>query len=237
MPVSSLGSDPAERASRAALLAMVVHDLRGPLTVAMSHAWLLAESAASFDEATRVEMARDILTSVETLAAMLDDFALLATVGRGKAADLQDDVDPAAALRSALAGPEGDAPAAQLEGIPHVVADETWLGRVLAELVANARKAAGGAEPQLIARADGTAVIIDVVDAGPPIPPDERPAALDHLLRVPGQRRSSPRVTGLGVTVARALTEAMEGRLEIDDDDEGGCVFRLTLPASGSAML
>ena len=237
MPVSSLGSDPAERASRAALLAMVVHDLRGPVTVAMSHAWLLAESASSFDEATRAEMARDILTSVETLAAVLDDFALLAAVGRGKAADVQQDVDPAAALRAALDDPEGRTPAAQLEGAPHVLADETWLGRVLSELVANARQAAGGADPQLRARAGGTTVIIDVVDAGPSIPPAERPAALDHLLRTPGQRRSSPRVTGLGVTVARVLSEAMGGRIEIDDAPDGGCVFRLTLPASQSAML
>jgi signal transduction histidine kinase len=237
MALFSLGSDPAERSARAALLAMLVHDLRGPVTVAMSHAWLLAESASQFDEATRAEMARDILISVEALAALLDDFALLASVGDGKAPEPQQDVDPAAALRAALDDPARMALAAQLEGAPHVLADETWLGRVLAELVANARLAAGGADPQLVARADGATVIVDVSDAGPPIPLAERPAALDHLLRARGQRRSTPRVTGLGVTVARVLSEAMGGRLEIDDALDGGCVFRLTLPASQSAML
>jgi C4-dicarboxylate-specific signal transduction histidine kinase len=36
----------------------------------------------------------------------------------------------------------------------------------------------------------------------------------------------------LGLTVARVLSEAMGGSLEIDDARGAGCVFRLRLPAA-----
>ncbi|HEV3123096.1 MAG TPA: histidine kinase dimerization/phospho-acceptor domain-containing protein [Candidatus Dormibacteraeota bacterium] len=54
---------------------MIVHDLRTPLTVAMSHAELLAEAGEEFDAHTRAEMARELLASVQRLNDIVDSLA------------------------------------------------------------------------------------------------------------------------------------------------------------------
>lgn len=233
MPLPSLGDDPRERDARTELLGMVIHELRSPLTVAMSHTELLIEAGDRFDAATAAEMLGEIVVSVEALAALLDDLAVVAGLGAGGRRLPADEIDLHAALVAGLGAAAADTElAAQLDAAPAVLADQASVSRILGELVANARRATGGgAEPLLSARRRGARVVVEVTDSGPAIPDGERRQALDRLSRRQA-RGSSTRVTGMGVTVARVLAEAMDGTLEIDDAAGGGCVFRLELPAA-----
>jgi signal transduction histidine kinase len=224
--------EPDERgAGRRRFAAMVAHELRGPLTAALGQAEMLvlmtADSAA--DPAV-AGIARDIHSAMEAIAASIDD-VLLATNGPGPL-----ELGPvflAEALAEGLPeDPHLAALAAPLRQAPQVCGDRGLVARVLAELVRNGRAPSHGREqPQLSVRSAGAEVAVDFTDSGPPILTDERAAALDRLDRKPGGLRSH-RNPALGLTVARVLTEAMRGSLEIDDAPGGGCVFRLRLPAA-----
>ncbi|MBU6532514.1 sensor histidine kinase [Streptomyces sp. A108] len=80
----------------------------------------------------------------------------------------------------------------------------------------------------------GAAVcVVEVVDDGPGIAPDDARHVFSRFYRA--GRRDPDRVagSGLGLAIASAIAEAHDGRLELDGRPEGGCVFRLLLPAVG----
>ncbi|HEY6378579.1 MAG TPA: HAMP domain-containing sensor histidine kinase [Candidatus Dormibacteraeota bacterium] len=218
-------------AARRRFAAMVAHELRGPLTAAVGHAELLVmlTNGAATDP-TVAGMAREIHTAVEAVSAVIDD-VLLATVGPD-----QLELRPVY-LAEALAEGLPDDPhlatlAAPLRAAPRVRGDAPLVARILAELVRNGRAPSGGREqPRLSARLLGADVLLEAADSGPPILPEERTAALDRLDREPAGLRSR-RNPALGLSVARALAEAMGGRLEIDDAPGDGCRLRLRLPAA-----
>ena len=218
-------------AARQRFAAMVAHELRGPLTAALGQAEMLVlMTGDSRADPAVAGIARDIHSAVEAMAASIDD-VLLTTAGPG-----QLEVVPvflAEALAEGLPDdPQLAALAAPLVQAPQVRGDPNLVARALAELVRNGRAPSNGREqPQLNVRADGTDVIVDFTDSGPPILREERAAALDRLDRKPGGLRSH-RNPALGLTVARVLAEAMGGSLTIDDARDGGCVFRLRLPAA-----
>lgn len=225
--------DTDEASRRRAFVGMVVHELRGPLTVAMGHAELLAESAADFDETTRAEMAQELLGAVERVGRVLEDLVLVTTpaAGRLARAPLRLDAELEAAVRDE---PDAGALAGLLAGAPPVSADPVATRRVLAALVANGRQATPGRPvPTLRWRAEEDAVVVEVVDPGNPILPEERALALDRLAR-PASGLRSRRNPGLEMTVARVLAEGMGGGIEVDDEPAGGCVFRLRLPRASS---
>ena len=74
---------------------------------------------------------------------------------------------------------------------------------------------------------DGTATL-EVVDHGPGVPGEQRERMLAAFDRPEGAPEGGG--TGLGLWVARGLTEAMGGRLEVGDTLGGGLTLRVRLP-------
>jgi two-component system sensor histidine kinase KdpD len=105
------------------------------------------------------------------------------------------------------------------------------LQRVFTNLIDNGFTHGGGeveieAVPTLF---EGRAAVeIEVLDRGQGIAPEEREAVFERFKR--GQEAFAPGM-GLGLYLVRSLTEAMGGRIEVDDRPGGGAVFRVTLPA------
>ncbi|MFB4425411.1 sensor histidine kinase [Streptomyces sp. QL37] len=80
-----------------------------------------------------------------------------------------------------------------------------------------------------------TAHVIEVVDDGPGLTPQDAQQVFDRFFRAPsasGVPRDSG--SGLGLAIASAIAEAHGGRLELDTRPGEGCTFRLLLPAGTS---
>jgi two-component system sensor histidine kinase KdpD len=218
---------------RTALLAAVGHDLRTPLAAAKAS----VSSLLSGDIDLRLEDRRELLLaadeSLDRLAALVDN---LLDMSRLQAGVLSIDVQPTAVdevMARALDDIGPDAlgvvvePAADL---PLVMADPGLLERVLANLVSNAlRYSPTATPPHLTSSRLGERVEVRIVDRGPGIPPDQ----WDRVF-LPFQRLGDTDNTtgvGLGLALARGLTEAMGGTLEPEETPGGGLTMVVSLRA------
>ncbi len=214
---------------RALLLAGVSHDLRSPLGRIRLAAQLLPEDAG-------VARRRDvILRNVDAADRLIGSF--LDHVRAGEL-PLDETVDVGAVARKvqtdaasaghavALTLPPEDAPAPRLTQCNGVLVERT-----IANLVDNALR--HGHPPVRLAvavdRAAGC-LRVDVEDAGPGIPPEQRELALSAFGR--GDASRSTPGTGLGLSIVQRVCARLGGRLDIQTEP-GMNRMRLVFPWSG----
>jgi signal transduction histidine kinase len=119
------------------------------------------------------------------------------------------------------------------EGL-RAVADERRLMQVLDNLLGNALKHAGPhAEVSMAARSDGPDVIVDVIDTGAGIPADEVEHVFDRYYRARATRDVPG--AGLGLAIARSLTEAMGGSISVRSKVGEGTAFSIRLRGVGES--
>jgi two-component system, NtrC family, sensor histidine kinase GlrK len=118
-----------------------------------------------------------------------------------------------------------------------IEADAEKLRSIIDNLVGNAVKfTPPGGAITVSARANGPDAMIDVIDSGPGVTPEEREAIFDSFFR--GRAKASGRIegTGLGLAIAREFAEAHRGRIDVITRTSGGH-FRVTLPRKAAAAL
>ena len=232
----------ADRA-RAALLATVSHDLRGPLaaaTAAVSSLRAPDVTCTASDTAELLASAAESLAQLAQLTGNLLDMSRLEAgvlPVRPEPADVADIISRAAKSL----GPQAcEVTAATPETSAHVIADPALLERVLVNLLSNAiRYSPAGTAPAVTVSTLGDRMEIRVTDHGPGVPEADR----DQMF-APFERLGSPAGTavpggaalsggaGLGLTLARSLVEAMRGTLTPEETPGGGLTMTISLPAA-----
>ncbi|MFA1541036.1 DUF4118 domain-containing protein [Actinomadura monticuli] len=219
---------------RTALLNAVSHDLRTPLASAKAAVDSLSGTSVAWTEEERAELldtARLSLDRLDRLVANLLDMSRLQAGVLGMAARplALDEVVPRA-LDDLGGGEVPGKVSVRLDpGLPEVSADPALLERVLVNVIANALRHGPPGEPVLItAGAIRDRVELRIADRGPGIPPDERERAFLPFQRL-GDRDNHTGV-GLGLALARGLTEAMGGELIPEDTPGGGLTMIVALP-------
>ena len=111
-------------------------------------------------------------------------------------------------------------------------ADRDWVEQVVWALLDNAQKYGGEGAVEVTVTLDeaGPALVMTVRDHGPGIAHEDHERVFERFTRLSG---GSDDGSGLGLSVARGLAEAMGGWLETvsPGDEDGGAAFALRLPA------
>jgi two-component system sensor histidine kinase KdpD len=218
---------------RTALLAAVSHDLRTPLASAKAAVTSLRSADVQWGEHDRDELLATADESLDRLTHLVDN---LLDMSRLQAGALSVFPRPAG-LDEVVARALDDLGVARHavkveipDSLPAVRVDPGILERVIVNLTQNAlRYSPEGQPPLLIASSLGDQVELRVVDRGPGVPKSQR----DRIF-VPFQRLGDTDNTtgvGLGLALARGLTEAMGGTLEPEETPGGGMTMTLSLPA------
>jgi two-component system sensor histidine kinase MtrB len=110
-----------------------------------------------------------------------------------------------------------------------VLAEPRRLGRILANLLANAATHGGGTARVRTHLSNGS-IVTEIADEGPGIPPEELEAIFDRFSKFDRARGGAG--SGLGLAIARGHAIAQGGNLVARNVPGGGACFELTLPAA-----
>jgi K+-sensing histidine kinase KdpD len=218
---------------RSGLLAAVGHDLRTPLAGIKA----AVSSLRQEDLPWTPEEEQELLVTIEASADRLEDLiANLLAMSRLQAGALSVHKQPVAldevVPRALIGTPEEAVNVGVADDLPLVEADPGLLERVVANLVANARRFAPEGRPVLVqADADEHVVRLHVSDRGPGVPREEWTRIFQPFQRL-GDRPTDGAGVGLGLAIARGFTEAMGGTLTPADTPGGGLTMTVTLPVA-----
>ena len=219
---------------RTALLAAVSHDLRTPLAGIKAAASALRADDLELTEADQAELVVTIDESADRLTALVDNLLDMSRLQAGAVSPTLTATDLLAAVHRALSwldDPERarvrvDVP----DDLPLALADPGLLERVIANLAGNAVRHAPSGPVAVTAGPLDDRVEVRVVDHGPGIAPADQERIFAAFQRL-GDSPAGQGV-GLGLAVARGLTEAMGGTVTAEATPGGGLTMAVTLPVA-----
>ena len=217
-----------ERAEAAstALLRAVSHDLRTPLATMRTAVDGLV--SGEVDPAGRRELVAAVESSTAQLEHLIDDLLDLSRLESGLLHPALGEHSLEEVLPLAVTGhPPGAVSLEVDESAPLVRTDAGLLERVVANLVANAVRVSAGEPVRVLAHVLPATVEVLVVDRGPGVPPEQRERMFEPFQRLGD---ASPGGLGLGLAVARGLTEALGGTLGAEDTPGGGLTMIVSVP-------
>jgi two-component system OmpR family sensor kinase len=115
---------------------------------------------------------------------------------------------------------------------PVVAGDDARLRQVLTNLVDNAvQHAPPGTPVEVRVAADaGRSAVVEVVDHGPGLSPEQKEHVFERFWRADSSRTREDGGAGLGLAIVSALVARHGGAVEVDDTPGGGATFRVRLP-------
>ena len=204
------------------------HELKTPLTVILSSAELLEQSAAPEQK----QYVDNVRAESRRMKRLVEDMLTLSRVERGgehlpdTTADLSDAAADAALRFEPVAYEAGHTLSYDIAPGLLVRGDSGKLEQAVAVLLDNAIKyAAPGTEVRLDAVRQGKNACLWVENEGDPIPADKLPHIFDRFYRADASRTDGGSF-GLGLPIARAIVEAHRGTLRCDS---GGHTTRFTI--------
>lgn len=225
--------------SRQQLLGDVAHELRTPLATIRACHEALADGVRQPDEQTWALLA----AQTGRIQRLIDDIALVSRAEEHALPMRPTTVAVSDLLETATtaARPAYESKGVSLRldvtpGLAPIHVDPDRIGQVLTNLLTNAlRHTPARGAVEVIARSDGGpdggAMQILIRDDGEGIAADHLPHIFQRFYRADPGRDRGHGGSGIGLTVARALTQAHGGTLTAASDGPGrGSTFTITLP-------
>jgi signal transduction histidine kinase len=221
-------------------LGVVSHDLRNGLNTVLTAVGLLLRSLPPDDEGRRDRKhVEAIRRSAERMNRLIGDLLDVASIEAGRLF-----VDPQrTAVRPLVKEAADDARARAAEkalrleytvtgGPLEVVCDRERVLQVLGYLIDNALKfTPEGGSVKIAADIRDGEVEFAVRDSGVGIPRTQLPHIFDRFWQATPRARLG---SGLGLTIAKGVVEALGGRIWVESDEGVGTTFHFTLPRSAA---
>ncbi len=223
---------------RRQLIGDVAHELRTPLTTIKGSMEGLMDGVLTAD----VQTFQQIHRQTDRLQRLIDDLQELSRVEAGAYTmnlllqEVQDLVEITKTTLIRQFEEKGVTLNIELDpGLPMVYADEDRIRQVLLNLVGNALQyTPAGGVVTIRAKQERDEVLISVSDTGVGIPAEHIDQIFTRFYRVDSSRSRSVGGSGIGLTIARYLTEAHGGRIWAESPGaDQGSTFTFTLPVAG----
>ena len=200
---------------RTTMLAGVSHDLRTPLTRLKLH--LAMQSPSEDNDAAKQDL-RD-------MESMLDGYL---DFSRGLTGEVAEEVDIKIYLQGLVTKSNfREVRLLCANNVKFSIRPQSF-ERVIINLVSNALKY--GDECLIKVHEDEQNVYVNVEDNGPGIPPGRREEAFGVFQRLDTARNQNIEGVGLGLSIARDITQLHGGNIRLDDSEMGGLKAIIRLP-------
>lgn len=234
----TLRTEELARASRAKsdFLSTMSHELRTPLNAVIGFSdVLLANGAGELSGVQRRHVA-DIEGAARQLLGLVNDLLDLAKVEAGQIdlqltdIDVREPVAAAVQLLRPAARAKDIAIASVLPANLEAHADVGRVRQIVVNLISNAVKfTPREGQIEVVAKATGDAVRIEVTDTGPGIRAEDAVRVFQPFSQLEAGIAARTG-TGLGLSISRQLVEAMGGSIAFEPGPSGGTTFYFTLP-------
>ncbi|MBB3227647.1 two-component system sensor histidine kinase KdpD [Luteibacter sp. Sphag1AF] len=221
---------------RNALLSSVSHDLRSPLASIIGSAGTLAAYWDAVPAQERRELLDAILAEGQRLDRYIQNLLDMTRLGHGGLRLNRDWVDIAEVVASAVSRLRSPYPDTHVEAtiasdIPLLHVHPALVEQALFNVLENAAKFSPAGVPVVLsARIENQRLLVDVSDAGPGIPEEERRKIFDMFYSVARGDRGA-HSTGLGLAICRGMIGAHGGTVEaLDGPDGRGTTVRISMP-------
>jgi two-component system OmpR family sensor kinase len=213
-------------------LMSVSHELRTPLTAIRGHIAALREGVVT-DPELREHSLEVVEAEARRLERLVDDILDLAKLEAHRFTVRSEEVDMEQLLQLAYGTFADEARRRSIDyrvevtNRPVIVSDGDRVLQIVDNLLSNAFRATpdGGRIVLGLGQENGT-ISVSVADTGPGIPQEKR----ERLFRPFVSEAAGG--TGLGLTIARELSSALGGRIELESELGRGSRFELLLPAA-----
>lgn len=224
-------------ATRTKMLGDLAHEMRTPIATIGAYLEAITDGVREADPTT-LAVLDDQVTRLSRLS---EDISLVTTAEEGRltmhrqnlpVARILAEAEAQAAAKYAEHGVNLSVLSSATTGTASVSADPDRIGQVLTNLLDNAlRHTPSGGEVVIAAEVSGAHVRISVSDEGDGIPAQHLAHVFERFYRVDASRDRAHGGSGVGLAIAKSITEAHGGTLRADSAGPGqGAAFTIELP-------
>jgi signal transduction histidine kinase len=225
-------------ASRDMFLAVLGHDLRGPLSGIDMSAMLLAKPGLS--DAARQQAAARVKRASRDMNRLITDLLEYTRTRLGAGIPIERsacDLGPVceASLEDIRAGNPEQQFVQRMSGDLNLQADAARMQQALSNLLSNAVQHGSRQLPvTLTVDGEADAIVLKVSNSGEPIPSDKLQAIFEPLVQAPNAssdvHERSKTSLGLGLFIVREIVIAHGGTISVESSVAAGTVFTIQLP-------
>ena len=228
--------------NQAEIVASISQELRQPMSSIIGYADLLLGESVGILGALQRKFIERIRASTERIGSLIDDLIQLTTLEAGLNALKPETVDLNLIIDNAMAYTSSQLREKNItlridipESVQPIQSDREALQQILIHLLQNAG-AASPVEGSVTLRVrmkqenNQDYVQIQVSDTGGGIPQEDLPRVFSRLYRADNVLIQGVGDTGVGLSIARTLTEAQGGRIWVDTELNSGSTFNVLLP-------
>ena len=221
---------------RGNILRAVSHDLRTPLTTISGSASVLMSSPEV--SLKNVPMLQDIKNEADSMIVMVENLLSVTRIQDGnlpltKREEMLEEVAGDAVFTTRRRFPDRQVEMELSEDILYLPMEPVLVKQVVVNLLENAIRHAGGAEPitlKLYRREEWA--VVEILDRGKGVPREVIRAVREGRPVRRDLSGDSTRGMGIGLSVCGSIIKAHNGFFEAANRPEGGAVFRFGLPLS-----
>lgn len=229
---------------KSAFLASMSHELRTPLNSVINFTRFVADGDTGEINEQQKELLTEVIDSAHHLLNLINDVLDISKIEAGGLnLFIEDDVDITQIVKNVSSVGRSlimEKPVA-LETLiePDILpirADRQRVLQVLLNIMSNACKFTDAGSITTRVACQNNEIVISIADTGPGIPIAEQEAVFQAFKQTQvGLRRGNG--TGLGMPIARSLTEAHGGRLWLESEPGKGSTFFVSLPVKSEYLV
>jgi signal transduction histidine kinase len=213
------------------------HELRTPLNAVINFTRFILDGDTGEINEEQTELLTEVFNSSTHLLNLINDVLDMSKIEAGSLnLFIEDDVSLQELIQSTLSTGSillGSKPV-QIESqvdasLPLIAGDRQRILQILLNIMSNACKFTQSGKIKLIAERQNTEIIISVADTGPGIAAQDQPLVFEAFKQTTSGLQQGGG-TGLGMPIAKSLSEAHGGRLWMYSVPGQGTTFYVALP-------
>lgn len=217
---------------RKRLTADVAHELRTPLATLQSHMEALIDGVWEPDQ-NRLESCHE---EILRLSKLVGELEMLSRVEGDNLILHKSRMELSALIRRIILNFENDFKMKDVtlqyeEKVLWILADADKISQVIINLLSNALKyTPEGGKVEISTEKLTDSVIIRIQDSGTGISSIDLPHIFDRFYRTDESRNRATGGSGIGLTIAKSIVEAHEGKITAESEPDKGSTFTIVLP-------